>query len=131
MKRLPLSLLKAVGDNQWTDIQEQWNTQNPKMMTKPTGRVNGNENIRRYANGVVDHSSTAEDAVRCIEQHKMGLVPLYPSDAALLSLVLPQRFGHLMDKSVAKSYCRQVADEDIKKIQDIIQNSYIDGSELK
>jgi hypothetical protein len=123
--------MKAMGKDNYRQLVQEWDTQTPKSPEKPKARINGNEVIRRYADGTVDHSGTAEKAVRFMKAQKLGMCPLYPSDAALLVLVFPKEYGHLMDSPVAKSYCRQVRDEDLKKIQDIVRNSFVDGDEIK
>ena len=131
MKRLPLSMMKAVGAKKYNDLQTEWNSQMAKYPDKPTARVNGNEVIRRFADGRVDHYGTAEKALYSAVCIRENVAPLNHSDLALLVLVMPKEFGHLMDPSIARSYCRNVDPKDTKIIQEIIKRSVRDPESVK
>ena len=131
MKRIPLNLMKAVGNKKFSRVVEDWGYQRPTLPEKPSGRACGNEVIRRYPNGVVDHMGTAEKALLALQELNVGSAPLYAPDVALLVLIFPGKFGHMMDQDIARSYCRQVDQKDIDKIKTIIRNSVVDPQSLE
>ena len=50
-------------------------------------------------------------------KEKIPFAPMNPTDKALLTLVFPKDFGHLMDKSIAQSYCRNLPSDDLEIIR--------------
>lgn len=76
-------------------------------------RNEGNTLLRRYPNGVLCHSEVVEKIIDVI--HKMqdhGYIT--EIEKALLTLVLPQQFGKLIDSKIAQTMTRLSNDERLR-----------------